>query len=42
MSLHIFGNVLTAFGVAANNRGETEGVTTGHEWTHAPAVIGPT
>src|SRR3989339_341480 len=25
MSLHIFANVVTSFGTAANNRGETEG-----------------
>ena len=25
MSLHLFGSVLTAHGVAANNRGENEG-----------------
>lgn len=25
MSLHVFGNVVTSFGTAANNRGETEG-----------------
>ena len=25
MSLHVFGNIITAYGVAANNRGESEG-----------------